>query len=338
MAGVDSFILGHREDWDALERLLRRTGQDPRRLGAPEIERLGQLYRHITSDLAIARRDYPGDQVTRYLNGLAARAHPVVYRADGGSWLRLARFFTRGVPELFAAARWFVAAALTLFVVPALAAYVVAVTNPPGAEAVLPPELTRVVRSGRLWTDMAEPTRPVMATIIMTNNIQVSFLAFAGGMLAGTLTAYVLVSNGLMFGAVLGYTHAYNLAGELLAFVSPHGYIELSIVFIAGGCGLQMAWAILNPGLLPRKDALAMAARRSVLLLIGVAPWLVVAGLIEGFISPSSLPAVAKYAFGPMVEIALAAYLSSGLRSQTRPETTVRQRAQPRRVWEAGLS
>ena len=103
-----------------------------------------------------------------------------------------------------------------------------------------------MVREGRLWTDIPGLLRPLAASVIATNNIQVSILAFAGGILLGTLTVYVLVLNGLLFGAMFGYTHLYGLDGQLVAFVSPHGYMELTVIFIAGGAGLRIAWAIVT--------------------------------------------------------------------------------------------
>jgi uncharacterized membrane protein SpoIIM required for sporulation len=263
----------------------------------------------VASDLALARRDFPREQVTRYLNELAARTHPLLYRAPAGSWLRLGRFFGAEFPRLFRAAGPFILTAGLLFLVPAVAGYLVALSDPSAAEQVLPSTVTRAVQRGRLWTDMESETRPLMSSMIMTNNIQVSILAFGGGILLGTLTAYVLVLNGLLLGAVFGYTQVYGLAGDLAAFVSPHGYLELSVVFIAGGAGLQLAWAVLSPGLLSRRDALGLAAQRAVLLLVGAIPLLVIAGLIEGFVSPSGLLNGVKYAIGMLTGIALYAFL-----------------------------
>lgn len=289
--------------------MLRRAGREPRRLETGEIERLGWLYRHLTSDLALARRDFSHDQVTRYLNDLAGRTHPLLYRAPGGSWRRLGRFFAQDFPREFRATAPFTLVAFLLFALPAVAGYSVAIWSPLAAEQVLPPRLTQVVREGRLWTEIPGDVRSLASSIIMANNIQVSILAFAGGVLLGTLSVYVLVQNGLMLGAIFGYTQAYGLAGDLATFVSPHGYIELSVVFISGGAGLQMAWALLNPGLLRRRDALALAARRAVLLIVGTAPLLVIAGLIEGFVSPSDLPRELKLAIGPVTGLALYAFL-----------------------------
>jgi uncharacterized membrane protein SpoIIM required for sporulation len=298
LAAVDDFITAHRGGWEDLESLVRRAGQDPRGLTAEEIERLGQLYRHVTSDLAVARRDFPLDQATRYLNDLAARAHPLLYRAPAGAWRRLGHFFLLEFPRLFRSAGPFVLVAFLMFMLPALAGYLVASANPGAAEKLLPDTVTRTVRQGHLWTSISANERPVASSFIMTNNIRVAILSFAGGILLGTLAAYVLVSNGLSLGAIMGYTQAYGLAADLGAFVSPHGYLELSVIFISGGAGLQLGWAVLSPGLLSRRDALGQAAQRAAQLLLGAVPLLVVAGLIEGFVSPSGLPDVLKYTFG----------------------------------------
>lgn len=318
MANVDEFIHQRWPGWDELRALIDRAGRDPRRLDAAEIERLGQLYRRVVSDLALARRDFPRDQVVAYLNDLATRTYPLVYRAPAGSWRRLGHFFRAGFPRLYRDSGPFVFAAFLLFTLPALAGYLAVLANPPVAEQLLPPQVVTPVRNGRLWTEqLAEGGgAPVFASLIATNNLQVSILAFAGGMLLGTLTVYVLILNGLLFGVIFAYTGAYGLAGRLAAFVSPHGYVELTVVFIAGGAGLRLAWAVLRPGLLRRRDALAVAGQTSALLILGTAPLLLLAGLIEGFISPSPrVPDWAKLLIGPLTGLALHAYLlGPGLR------------------------
>ncbi len=309
VSSVDDLILARRERWEALRGLLDRAGSDPRRLEAAEIERLSYLYRLVVSDLALARRDFPNDQIVTYLNGLASRAYPLVYRAPVGSWRRLGRFFLVEFPARYRAAGWFVLAAFLLFALPALAGFFVVLENPPLAEQLLPPEMTRVVRDGRLWTDIPGILRPLAASMIATNNIQVSFLAFAGGILLGTLTVYVLIFNGLLLGSIFGYTHLYGLDGRLAMFVSPHGYLELTVIFIAGGAGLRLAWGIVHPGLLGRRDALVRAGQEAVLLLVGAIPILLVAGLVEGFVSPSDLPDALKLVVGPVTWTGLHLFL-----------------------------
>ncbi len=124
----------------------------------------------------------------------------------------------------------------------------------------------------------------------MTNNILVALKAFAGGVFLGLYAMYLLINNGLMLGTIAGLSQYYGFSTRLWGFIAPHAPIELSVIFFAGGAGLQMGWAIIHPGLLTRGAALRVAAERAVTIMVGCVPLLVIAGLIEGFISPSNLP------------------------------------------------
>jgi uncharacterized membrane protein SpoIIM required for sporulation len=177
------------------------------------------------------------------------------------------------------------------------------------------------MEQGHTWTDIAPALRPGMATLIFTNNIQVAFLAFAGGVLFGLGTAYVLIANGLSLGAALGGAQYYGVAPLLWAFISAHGYLELTCITIAGAAGLMLGDSLLRPGLLLRREALALAAKRAVELVLGAAPVLVVAGLIEGFISPSDLPVAVKLIVGPVTAVVLFGLLFTVGRAQTRPRS-----------------
>jgi uncharacterized membrane protein SpoIIM required for sporulation len=187
-------------------------------------------------------------------------------------------------------------------------------------EALVLAQMREVMERGETWTDIPAALRPVLATVIFVNNIRVSFLAFAGGVLFGLGTAYVLGLNGLFLGAVLGAARHYGVQGRLLEFVSAHGYVELTCVVIAGAAGLMLGHAQLRPGLRRRRDALAGAARRAIELVMGAAPILVAAGVIEGFVSPSALPGPAKVVIGPLAWLVLlAALLTVGRRRENAP-------------------
>ena len=306
MPSLSSFIGKRQATWSELERLLDRSqGSGLRSLRADEIEALGRAYRQVVSDLAIAQRDFPDDRVTEWLNTLAARAHLRLYTAPAPSWRRLSSFFWTDFARRFRAAwRYLLVSALLLFG-PALVAYGGAPLDPTLRDALVPVQLRQVMQQGRTWTDIAPALRPAMATLIFTHNIQVSFLAFAGGILFGLGTAYVLVSNGLMLGGVLGAAQFYGVGPLLWAFISPHGYLELSCIVITGAAGLMLGDALLRPGLARRRDAVARASRRAVELVGGAAPVLVVAGLIEGFVSPSDLLPEARLAIGPVTGVIL---------------------------------
>lgn len=261
------------------------------------------------SDLAIARRDFPDDQLTLWLNGLASRAHLRLYRSPAPSWRRFGRFFSTDFARRFRAARNYLLVAGLLLFGPALLGYLAALLDPTLRDALVPERLRSVMENGRTWTDIEPGLRPAMATLIFTNNLQVAFLAFAGGVLFGLLTVYVLVSNGLLLGGVLGAAQYYGVAPLVWSFISPHGYLELTCIVIAGAAGLMLGDGLVRPGLLQRREAMARAARGAVELVLGAAPVLIVAGLIEAFVSPSDLPIWAKLAIGPVAGAVLYALL-----------------------------
>ena len=143
----------------------------------------------------------------------------------------------------------------------------------------------------------------------MTNNISVSFLAFALGMTFGLGTTYIMAFNGLLVGTLAALCHMNGLDVAFWSFVLPHGVIELTAIFIAGGGGLLLATALVAPGDLPLKDALIHRGREAGRLICGCVPLLVVAGIIEGFFSPAHIPAVFKFFLAGLLFILLLLYL-----------------------------
>jgi uncharacterized membrane protein SpoIIM required for sporulation len=226
---------------------------------------------------------------------------------------QIRRFFSHDFPRTFRELGPFILAAACFFIIPALLAGSIILADPQAAGWLLPPELQSLLpglEDKTLWTDIPVSERPYASTFIMQNNIQVSVIAFGGGILAGIPTAWILLFNGLILGGLSGLTANYGLAFGLWTFVIGHGVIELSVIFMAGGAGLSLGWAILRPGLLSRRDALMLAARKTVILIMGGVLLLIVAGLIEGFISPAEgLPWPVKWLVGIGSGIALYGYL-----------------------------
>lgn len=310
---AEDFITLKKSAWERLTTLLDRSNTGGlAALSAEDLNDLGRLYRSATSDLAVARRDFAGHRVVDYLNSLVARAHGTVYQSRSTRSRGLLDFFISTFPQAFRATWGFTLASFLMFFLPALLGFFVA-ENDPAAGVALFPGVENVVydiRTGHeWWRSINDEGRASSSALIMTNNIRVAILAFAGGILFGLLTLYVLVQNGLMLGVVAGAAQAYGFSGNLWGFVAAHGVIELSVIYIAGGAGLQLGWSMVRPGLLTRRAALMLAARRAAYLLLGCIPLLVIAGTIEGFISPSNLPFALKFAVAFLSGVAMYSYL-----------------------------
>jgi uncharacterized membrane protein SpoIIM required for sporulation len=310
---ADEFIRAKRSAWQRLEALLAKSGGGGRlaALSADELHELGALYRQTTSDLAVARRDYNSHRVAEFLNGLVGRAHANIYRNEATTWRRLRDAVVRTFPQTWRATAPFTIVATLLFLVPALVAGVVSYLAPteaglffPGAEA-----LAQQIESGQEWWRDINQSRTGNAALIASNNIYVTIQAFAGGLLAGTLTIYAMIFNGLMLGVVAGLSAHHGFSAQLWSFIAAHASIELSVIVFAGGAGLQLAWAIVHPGLFTRGAALRVAAQRAIVIMLGCIPLLMIAGTIEAFISPSDLPVWVKAAVSIGTGVALYSYL-----------------------------
>ncbi len=300
-------------DWQRFSQLLERSQSRVEQLSPEEVKILGRLYRAITADFALAQREFPRHPVTNYLNQQVARGHALIYRSEPFALSRLIRFVTHGFPQVYRQTFPYILLAALLLLVPAVISGFVINWQPAAAKWLLPVAVQAVipmVEEKELWINIPPGERPFDSAFIMTNNIQVSFVAFAGGMTAGLLTVYAMIYNGLMLGGLTGLTAYHDIGFELWTFVIGHGVIELSTIFIAGGSGLMMGWAILSPGLLRRRDALTLAARKAVRLVIGCVPLLLIAGTIEGFISPNEqIPWLVKWGVGIFSGIVLYSYL-----------------------------
>ncbi len=289
MTNLDEFVHDRTPTWTELEQLVDRGGSSPARLGAAGVLRLGACYRSVAADLAFARRRFPADPVVGRLERLTERGRHAVYNttrpsnsvrefASHGYWRRV-----RERPGL----------APDRDRVPRVAD----ACSPGIGRGAIP-----VPRAGscRLQYQSVTAPRPAgqdlgisvdeqsdLASEIFTNNIQVTFLAFAGGILLGLGTLYVLIQNGIMAGAIAGLAIGAGNGRPFFELILAHGVLELSCIAVAGAAGLRMASAIVDPGTRPRIDALRTEARAAVEMVLGTAVWLVVAGLVEGFLTPA---------------------------------------------------
>lgn len=320
---LEHFVEHRRPGWVELEtRLGAARGGRLREVPTRDLERLGILYRRTAGDLAMARRDFPGEPVTDYLNELVARAHPLLHRGEPLRPSALRGYVATGIPRAFRQASGYVLVSLALSLVGVVAGWM-AVELRPDLATSLAPQNSLFDRMARGEVPTGTDVGLSTAAVIILNNMRVALVAFAGGALLGLPTAAVLLENGWVLGTLGAVEHRDGLDVSFWSFIAPHGVIELSIIVFAGATGLMLADAILRPGLLRRTDALAARSGPAVGLAVGVACLLVTCGLVEGLFSPTGAPEALKYAVGALGGAALYSWLLLAGRDPAPPPPAV---------------
>ena len=295
---LERFLARGEQGWAELEGLITRAGGRPEKLGPAKVRELGSLYRVAAADLALARRRWPGDPITVRLEGLVSRTRPLVYDTEGRSE-GLLRFFTTTYWRYVRERPMLLVIAWGLMLVPAALAVLWAFKDPGAAIGIVPQEFRHAAEPHGGDLGISVPQQASFASAIFTNNIRVTFLAFAGGIAAGLATAAVLIFNGTFVGALAGLAFQAGNGRQFLELVTAHGVLELSCIAVTAAAGFRIGSAIVSPGRLRRREVIATQARIAVAIVLGTMPWLVVAGLVEGFITPAGL------GLGPVVTIGL---------------------------------
>jgi uncharacterized membrane protein SpoIIM required for sporulation len=311
---VKQWLSRQEPNWQRLIALLNRAEkQGIKRLSASEVQELSSLYRKVSSDLSRARTHAVGSVAIEQLTNLTMRSYTQIYQ--GGrrqNWRDVLAFYRWGFPAVVRETFPYIAVSTIISLLGALIGWWFGWRDPAFLSMVIPQHILHQVQDkGELWMNPMVGFGPIESEFLMTHNIKICVMSFAGGMTAGIVTIFVLLNNGLFLGTVATFVAKYHLAYALWAFVLPHGSLELPAIFISGGAGLLLARAIAFPGQYRRVDRLKSLGGKAIQLMFGVVPMLVVAGIIEGFFSPSPVVAPSlKYIVGTVLFSLLVLYLS----------------------------
>lgn len=304
---LKSFLESRLGKWKRLEELTGRASRlRLRGLTGDEVREFGRLYRRTAADLAIAREEVRDQRLVNYLNHLVGRAHGAIYRSESSGFGVFADFFRYEFPAVFRKTFPYTLTAFLTFALAAVFAGSACLLDEDFADRIAP-QLRQDIANHRNWTEPVNNANPLASTSIQANNITVTFYAFGGGVFAGVITLWVLARNGLLLGMVLSLCFRYRF-WEIPVFISAHGVIELTAIFIAGGAGLLIGKALLMPGELRRVDALVENGRLAIKLILGCIPMLLIAGLIEGFISPAHIAPAYKLSISAMSLLVMTMY------------------------------
>ncbi len=301
--------------WTRLEQLAQHAETSGlKTLSARDLRDLGLLYRQAAADLSAVRTDAASRTLEAYLNRLVARAHNFVYAGHRLSPRSVGRYLLFEYPRLFRRLFPYTALAFALFALAGLFGAMLTVLRPDYMVATLGPQMIDTIHHHKMWTESILGAEPQASSAIMTNNITVCFLTFAAGITGGLFTIFLLIQNGLSIGIIAVACHQNGLSLSLWSFVAAHGALELPCIFIAGGAGLRLGAGILFPRYLRRRDSIVLAGREAVRLVAATVPLLIIAGTLEGFLSPSHAPVALKFSISALLHTALTLWLSEGWR------------------------
>jgi uncharacterized membrane protein SpoIIM required for sporulation len=316
---ADTFIEKRKANWKRLEEMIGRVHgkRDLRNLSRGEVRELGRLYRRTASDLAIVRVESRDQRLINYLNNLVIRAHGEIYRTQSKGAQAIFNFYRYEFPLIFRRTFPYTLAVFLIFIALFLFSFIATYRNDDFADfAHLGSETVQMIKENRMWTDVLNKIAPVGAAGIMANNIGVGFITFAYSILPLVGTMIALTPTALQLGAVNALVVKYQMKLKLWSFIAGHGVLELTAIFIAGGAGLMIGMALLVPGERTRREALLERGATAIRLLAGCVPLLVIAGMIEAFISPTPIHPGYKFAISAATAIGLLSYL---LKSGQRP-------------------
>lgn len=306
----NQWILRRRPYWERLALLLTRSDQNGLKdLSRAELQELALLYRQVAADLSVLRRDETARTYTDHVNQLLARAHHIVYSRKKTSWLTLFHFLKDEYPRIFRRQLPYVAVSLLVSVAWGLLGAALTSARPQFMRHYVGPAMIATMERHQMWTESIVSVAPQETSHIMTNNLSVSFVTFAGGILFGVGTFWFLYRNGMMLGVIGAACHQYGMSLALWSFVAPHGALELPAIIIAGGAGFRLGKGMLFPGGYRWKESVAKGGIEATQLVAGVIPMLVVAGCLEGFFSPSQSPIWLKFGVGILLFIFLITWL-----------------------------
>ena len=305
------FVQTRQKRWIRLQQLLKQAeGNKLTSFSKEDLIEFSVLYRQTATDLALAKTQNLPDEIIGFLNDLTARSYHYIYRTEKTTFHQLVNFIGYEFPTLFRQNFPLILFAFALLLIGWIAGFYGYLTGPEFITRILPKDFTTKIINGyeqKTWFNEPLIARPYISSFIMYNNIMVAIQAFSGGMLLGTLTCWAILFNGFILGVLAAIFLKHGHLLSFWAMILPHGVIELTAIGLAAAAGLLLTRAILFPGAYSRSDALKISGIKAIKLLAGTICMLVVAGIIEGYLSTTSTDVIPES--GRLIFAALTALL-----------------------------
>lgn len=300
---LDAYVLAQRSQWVRLEEL---TSQ--RRLDGAETDELVDLYQRVATHLSVVRTSAPDAALIAYLSSILARARLRTVGTRATTWRGVAAFFTDRFPAALYRLRWWWLGTLAANVVVTGVMIWWLLQHPAVEQSLMSPEeIDQLVRHD-FENYYSEYAASHFAAQVWINNAWVAALCIALGVL-GAPVIYLLFNNIANLAIIASIMIRHDHAGHFWGLLSPHGLLELTAVFVAGGVGLRLFWSWIAPGNLTRGQSMAREGRTAGTVALGLVVVLFISGIIEAFVTPSGLPTEARVGIGVLAELAFFAYV-----------------------------
>lgn len=289
----DAFSKAHSPTWDRLKVLTKQ-----RRLTGPEADELVSLYNSTATHLSILRSSAPDPSKIQDLSMLLAQARARIAGAHAPSANAIKKFFLVDLPAAMYRVRWWTHGVTIAFCLVAFGFGLWVATTPEGLNS-MGPESARQEYVDVLFAEYYAPGFD-FATRVFTNNGFIALQCVAFG-ITGIFPAYVLLQNAVAVGSTGGMMVAYGEGVQFFTLILPHGFLELTAVFMAGAAGLRVFWVLVSPGRRPRLLALAQEGRALLIVSVGLVLALLLSGVVEGWVTGSDLLWWVKILIGAIV-------------------------------------
>lgn len=300
---LDAFVLAHHPEWQRLDALSRR-----RRLDGPESDELVERYQRVATHLSMVRTTSPDATVVTYLSLLLSRARNRAGRSRGSTWHGVRTFLVEQFPAALYRLRWWWLGTLAANVVVTAVMMWWLLDHPDVEQTMLSPRQVDQLVNRDFSGYYSQYAASHFAAEVWTNNVWVAALCLSLGVL-GLPVVYLLFQNIANLAVIGSIMTRHGHAAEFWGLILPHGMLELTAVFVAGGVGLRLFWAWVEPGDLTRAQSFAREGRTAGTVAIGLVGVLAVSGCLEAFVTPSSLPTWARIAVGCLAEATFLAYV-----------------------------
>jgi uncharacterized membrane protein SpoIIM required for sporulation len=300
---LDAYVLSHSREWARLDELTRR-----RRLSGAEADELVELYQRVATHLSVVRTSAPDASLVAHLSSLLARARNRAVGTRVSTWAGVGSFLYERFPAALYRQRWWWLGCLAANVVVTAVMMWWLLDHPNVEQSLLSPDAVDQLVNQDFEGYYSEYAAGHFAAQVWVNNAWVAGLCIALGIL-GFPVIYLLFNNILNL-AVIGSIMIRHDRGDLFwGLILPHGLLELTAVFVAGGVGLRLFWSWIEPGELSRSASIAREGRTAATVALGLVLVLLVSGVIEAFVTPSGLPTWARIGIGITAELVFLVYV-----------------------------